>query len=89
LAISALICEELPQLKKEAYDLGVKEALSKKGEKTRKKNIKENILSPKGSGAGDDPGSLTGSLASTAKQMGLSKAQRKIYSRLIEAKDEN
>ena len=90
LAVSALICEELPQLQKEAYDRGTKEALGKKGEKNRKKNVKENILSPKGSGGDDDPGNLTSSMNSTVKQMGLSKSQRKIYSRIIgDKKNEN
>lgn len=87
IAISALITEELPNIRKAAYEQGL--AAGKKGGKktpVTKKN-KTNVLTPAGiKSTKTKKSNLSDNLVKTAKQMGLSKAQQKIYARLLDNK---
>lgn len=84
LALATLICEELPNIQKQSYEEGRTSALKGKAEKTRKQTIKTNVLTPSGSGKEKETGGeLPSEFLATAKQMGMSPSQRKVYATLV------
>lgn len=84
LALTSLVCEELPNIQKQSYEEGRADALKGKAEKTRKRTVKTNVLTPSGSGKEKETGGeLPSEFLATAKQMGMSPSQRKVYATLV------
>jgi len=82
MAMGAIIVDQLPKITKEAYEKGKSEALKERTEEQRQKDVKQGKLTPTGKkmAATIDLGD---NFKTTAKQMGLTSAQQKIYARLI------
>jgi hypothetical protein len=88
LSIAAMSLINLPKALENAKDEGKREALGEKAEATRKKNVKETKLTPKGkvTGKASKLAGLSPDQAATATQIGLTGNQLKIYARLLKKK---
>ncbi len=83
-AVGSKVLESLPQLLKNAYEKGKQDAISVKAEEKRGEKIKESDLTPKGKkSATSSVDSLTKEQQETAKQMGMSPSQMKVYAKLV------
>jgi hypothetical protein len=84
LALSSLICEQLPNYQKMAYEQGKADALKGKAEKGRQKGVKADVITPAGSGRKAQGGdNLPEQFVQTASQLNMTPGQRKIYARLV------
>ncbi len=83
-ATGVKVMENLPTIMKEAYEKGKADALAGKADEKRKDRIKDESLADKGKSGGGKSGKegLSGSEASTAKQMGFKGRQLEIYKQL-------
>lgn len=88
LALGASILEELPNLQKASYEQGVADSKNGTVETKRKEKIKSNTLTPSGKKT-VVKGSIPASSLKTAKQMGLTPSQFKIYQKRILKMKEN
>lgn len=82
MAMGAMIIDQLPKITQDAYEKGKAEALKDKTNNQRQADIKQDKLTPSGKkvAKSDD---LSDNFKATAKQMGLTSAQQKIYARLV------
>lgn len=83
-AVGTRVLENLSKITKDAYERGKQDALAGKAEENRGKKIEEASLTPKGKGTGGKNGveGLTKEQRETAKQMGMTPSQLKIYAQL-------
>ena len=87
LALSSVLVAEIPDIQKQAYDQGRSDERAGKLEANRKKGIKDNSLdSVSGDKTKAKSSGMSGSMAETAKQMGLSKSATKIMEKLVSKK---
>ncbi|MFA5377529.1 MAG: hypothetical protein WC455_17390 [Dehalococcoidia bacterium] len=83
-AVGSKVLQNLPAIIKEAYERGKKEALSVKADEKRGEKIKDADLTPKGKkSATGGVDSLTKEQKESAKQMGLTPSQMKVYANLV------
>jgi hypothetical protein len=87
LAAGFIAFEASPRIYQAGVEAGKKMALSEKGEKGRKEEIKDGQI-PKGKGS-DGKGKISKVSAETVKQMNLNPRQAKIYERLIAGKPQS
>lgn len=86
LGTAAILYFNLPNLLKDAKEEGKNEAVGIKTEEKRKEKIKDGQPLKAGDDAGKD-GVIPSNFQQTAKQMNMTKSQRKIYARLIANKE--
>ena len=78
------VLDGLPTLQKTWYEQGKEDGLKDKSEEKRKESVKQSKAAPSGKKSGPKTSKqLTGQALETARQMGLSKNQMKIYSSFL------
>ena len=87
LAASVIVAEAMPKQLEDAYNRGRADGLKGLADKNRKKNVKETALTPPKKPASQKPSGLTGTMKQTAKQMGLTDAQAKLYASFVNKKE--
>lgn len=86
-AASAFIADNIETIKKQAYEQGRQDGVKGKAEGKRKENVADTAPVSSKKAPPKKSGNLSGAHAQTAKQMGLTPSQQKIYQTLVAKKD--
>ena len=82
LGTGAMLLQNIEQFTAQAREEGKQEALKELADSKRKKDVKANLPASSGSGKQKGSGVISPDVLKTAKQMGLNKAQTKIYAQM-------